>query len=134
MSQNQENCANHVTEQAPAVEQTSARRVFAPRVDILETEDAIVVLADMPGVDESGVDITMERNVLTLKGTVNCSKPEGFKSAHSEYGVGDYERVFTLPNEIDRDNVQATIKQGVLRLTLPKSKSSLQKKVAVLAG
>lgn len=116
------------------VERTRPRKVYAPLVDIFETAEAIVVVADMPGVDENGIDISMEKNLLTIKGTVCSEAPAGYGVAFAEYGQGDYERVFTISNEVDRDAVEATIKNGVLRLTLPKSKQARAKKVSVMAG
>src|SRR5690349_14812689 len=103
-------------------ERTKARKVYVPAVDILETDQALLLVSEMPGVDESGVDVTIEKNVLTIRGTVSDHVPEGYSLTYEEYGVGDYERAFTLPNEIDRDGVQAAIKNGVLKLTLPKVK------------
>lgn len=115
-------------------ERIKARKVYVPAVDILETDQALLLVSEMPGVDEAGVDVTIEKNVLTIKGTVSDHLPEGFKLSYEEYGVGDYERSFTLPNEIDRDGVQAAIKNGVLKLTLPKVKQAATRKVAVAAG
>jgi HSP20 family molecular chaperone IbpA len=115
-------------------ERTQARRVYVPQVDILESEQALVLVADMPGVDENGVDVTVEKNILTIKGAVVAEVPAGYKLSYEEYGVGNYERSFTLPNEIDRDGIQATIKEGVLTLTLPKAQQALSKKVTVVAG
>ena len=105
-------------------ERTRARKVYTPLVDIYENGDSIFVIADMPGVDEQGIDISMEKNLLTLKGTVSTMDPVGCSLTYAEYGQGDYERVFTISNEVDRDAVEATIKDGVLRLTLPKSKDN----------
>jgi HSP20 family molecular chaperone IbpA len=115
-------------------ERIQARRVYVPQVDILESEQALLLVADMPGVDENGVDITVEKNILTIKGAVVAEVPAGYKLSYEEYGVGDYERSFTLPNEIDREGIQATIKEGVLTLTLPKVKQALARKVTVVAG
>lgn len=115
-------------------ERIQTRKVYVPHVDILETDQALLLVSDMPGVDEKGVDITVEKNILTIKGAVTSDIPAGYKLSYEEYGVGDYERSFTLPNEIDRDGMQATIKDGVLKLTLPKAKQALAKKVAVTAG
>ena len=115
-------------------ERTQARRVYVPQVDILESEQALVLVADMPGVDENGVDVTVEKYILTIKGAVVAEVPAGYKLSYEEYGVGNYERSFTLPNEIDRDGIQATIKEGVLTLTLPKAQQALSKKVTVVAG
>ena len=115
-------------------ERIHARKVFVPLVDIVETDNALLLVSDMPGVDEQGVDITVEKNIMTIHGTVHSDVPEGYKLGYEEYGVGDYERSFTLPNEIDRDGIQASIKDGVLKLTLPKAKQALAKKVTVTAG
>jgi len=115
-------------------ERIQARKVYVPLVDILETDDALVLVTDMPGVNQSGVDVVIEKNMLMLRGTVDDRVPEGFKLSYDEYGIGDYERTFTLPNEIDRDAVEATMRDGVLRLTLPKVKQAAARKVAVTAG
>ena len=116
-------------------ERIQARKVFVPVVDILETEEALLLVSDLPGVDESGVDVTVEKNILTIKGVIKDEDvPSGFKLSHEEYGVGDYERSFTLPNEIDREGIQATMRDGVLRLTLPKAKQAVAKKITVAAG
>jgi HSP20 family molecular chaperone IbpA len=115
-------------------ERTLARKVYIPAVDILETDQALLLVSEMPGVDEGGVDVTIEKNILTIKGSVRDHVPEGFKLSYEEYGVGDYERSFTLPNEIDRGGVEATIKNGVLKLTLPKVKQAATRKVTVTAG
>jgi HSP20 family molecular chaperone IbpA len=109
------------------------RRTFIPRADIWESADAICLLADMPGVDESKVDITLEKNILTIIGSVEPEVPQGYKLAYSEYGIGDYKRVFTLSNEIDKEGIEASVKNGVLKLRLPKSKEVLPKKIAIKA-
>src|SRR5262245_1348444 len=115
-------------------ERIQARKVYVPQVDILETEQALLLVSDMPGVDESGIDVTVEKNILTIRGQVKEDVPAGYRLNYEEYGVGDYERSFTLPNEIDRDGIQATIKDGVLKLTLPKARQAAARKVAVVAG
>ena len=115
-------------------ERIQSRKVFVPQVDILETDQALILVSDMPGVDEHGVDVTVEKNILTIKGAVSADAPAGYTLSYEEYGVGDYERSFTLPNEIDRDGIQATIKDGVLKLTLPKARQAVAKKVTVAAG
>jgi HSP20 family protein len=112
-------------------ERTQARKVFIPRVDICETKDAIVLLADMPGVDEKSIDITLEKSVLTLLGRVEPDTYEGYRAAYVEYDAGDYERAFTLSDEIDRDRIDASVKNGVLRLTLPKAEPVKLKKINV---
>jgi HSP20 family protein len=115
-------------------ERTRDRLAFVPRADIYETDEAIVVVADMPGVGEDTLDITLEKGVLTLNGVVEPETPEGYQLAYAEYRVGDYVRSFSLSNEIDQEAIEATLKDGVLRLTLPKITEARTKKIAVKAG
>jgi HSP20 family molecular chaperone IbpA len=113
------------------VERARPARVFTPRVDIRETKETIVVEADMPGVAEEDIDITLEQNVLTLRGTVQDHAPEGYACTYREYAVGDYERAFTITEDVDRDRIDATMKNGVLTLTLPKARPEPAKKISV---
>ena len=115
-------------------ERTRDRLAFVPRADIYETDAAIVVIADMPGVDENSLDITLEKGVLTLNGVVEPEASEGYQLAYAEYRVGDYVRSFSLSDEIDQESIEATLKDGVLRLTLPKITEARTKKIAVKAG
>lgn len=115
------------------VERTRASRVYAPNVDIYSDEQGIVILADMPGVDESNVDILLEKDVLTISGYVTANEPEGFELNYGEYGVGDFRRSFTLMEEIDRDKIEASISNGVLRVYLPKAPEAQTRKIAVQA-
>ncbi len=108
-------------------ERTRARACFVPRVDIYEASDHIVVVADMPGVDEKSVDITLENNILTINGYVEPVEPENYSLAYAEYRVGDYQRSFTLSDQIDQGRIEATVKDGVLRLYLPKARPTTRK-------
>lgn len=114
-------------------ELTRARKVYTPAVDIIERKDDIIVTADMPGVDDKSVDITLEKNLLTIYGKVEADIPEKHTLYLSEYGMGDYQRVFTLTDEVDRERIQATVKNGVLRIVLPKAEAIRTKKIAVKA-
>jgi HSP20 family protein len=105
------------------------RPVFLPPADIYETRDNIVVLAEMPGVAPDGVDITLERRVLTIRGRSATSEHAGHRRVYNEYADGDYERVFTLSENIDRDRIEATLKDGVLNLVLPKAESARARKI-----
>jgi len=120
--------------QPDGAERTKARKVFVPLVDIVEGEQQLSLIADLPGVDEQGVDVTIEKNVLTIRGQVTGESPEGYQLSYQEYGVGDYERSFTLPNEIDRQAIRASIKDGVLKLDLPKVQQAAARKVPVVTG
>ncbi len=112
-------------------EQTRPQTLFVPRTDIYESNDHLLLLADMPGVKQDSVDIMLEHNILTIYGHVEPPAFEGYTLTYCEYGIGDYRRVFTLSNEIDRQGIQASVKNGVLKLVLPKSKSAMPRKIAV---
>jgi HSP20 family protein len=114
-------------------ERTRDRACFVPRADIYETNDGITVVADMPGVDENSVDITLEQNVLTINGYTTPVASEGYRLAYAEYQVGDYQRRFTISEQIDRDKIEAVVKDGVLRLHLPKVEPTTRK-ITVKAG
>lgn len=114
-------------DQGPAAERTNSRAVFSPATDILETAHDVVVIADMPGVDERSVDITLEDNRLTIVGRTSAEQPQGFERSYAEYESGDSKRVFTLSERIDRDGIQATVQQGVLRVRLPKAEPNARK-------
>ena len=116
------------------VERIRSGTVYTPDVDIMEKGDSIVVVADMPGVDESSVDVTLEKNVLTIYGKVEPEIPEKHQLTGREYGMGDYQRSFTVSDEIDRDKIQATVKNGVLKLVLPKARGAQTTKITVKAG
>jgi HSP20 family molecular chaperone IbpA len=116
------------------VERTRPGKVFIPRAEIYETSDALVIVADMPGVDESSVEITLEKNVLTLKGFVDVDPPANYSLAYAEYEAGDYERSFTLSDEIDRDKIEASLKNGVLHVWLAKAGPAKTRKISVKAA
>jgi len=114
-------------------ERTKQRRVYMPDVDIVEKNDEIVVIADMPGVDEKSVEVILEKNLLTIYGKVDAEIPEHHRLLVSEYGIGDFQRVFTLSDEVEREKIMATVKNGVLKLILPKIESIKTKKIPVIA-
>ena len=120
-------------EEAPAdeMERTRSRRSFVPRADIYETEKEIIVLADVPGSNEKTVDITLEKNVLSITAYVEPAIPSGFDIAYAEYEEGDYQRSFRLSDKIDRDKIEAVVSNGVLRLRLPKAQEARIKKIAI---
>jgi HSP20 family molecular chaperone IbpA len=115
------------------VERTWSRRSYSPQVDIVERKEDIVVIADMPGVDETSVDINLDKNILSIYGRVEEESFRGYSPAYAEYGVGDYERVFTLSDEIDREKIDASVKNGVLTIILPKAEKVKSRKITVKA-
>lgn len=122
------------TENTAVTEKIRNVKIFVPRVDIYETRDALFLIADMPGVDDKSVDVELEKNILTISGRVENGRVKDYNLVFSEYEVGDYERTFTLSNEIDREKIRATVKQGVLRLELPKAEKVKPKKIAINAA
>ncbi|MHB8108481.1 MAG: Hsp20/alpha crystallin family protein [Syntrophorhabdaceae bacterium] len=121
-------------EKTDLVERTRAAKIYNPDVDIIEGKDKIIVIADMPGVNESSVDITLDDNVLTIYGKVDWQIPDKMKLAHAEYGIGDYQRIFTVSGEINREKIEANVRDGVLRLTMPKNDAPKMRKISVQAG
>ncbi len=88
----------------------------------------------MPGVYENSVDVTLDKDLLTISGYVEPMQPEGYTLAHAEYNIGDFERSFTLSDRIDRDGIEATVKDGVLRLVLPKITEAKSRKIPISVG
>ena len=104
---------------------------FQPRVDIVEIEGDLVLIADVPGADESHTEVSLEKNILTIKGTVPAIDVDGLPLVHREFRSGYFERAFTLTREIDRNGIEATVKDGVLRVRLPKNPDVGEKKITV---
>lgn len=119
------------TQSPAAAEHTRDRKVFIPPVDIVESNDAIILTADMPGVDEKNVSVTLEKGVLSILGEIEPASVRDRKIAYAEYEIGDYERAFTLSDEIDQDRIEATVKNGVLRLVLPKTEAARARRIPV---
>src|SRR5512133_1924811 len=90
------------TENVAATERIRNVKTFIPRVDIYENKESLFLMADMPGVDEKKVDIELEKNILTITGRAENGRIKDAAMMYSEYEIGDYERVFTLSDEIDR--------------------------------
>jgi HSP20 family protein len=105
--------------------------IFVPPADIFDTDQQIVMLLDVPGADPASVDVALERRVLTVSAHSQPFRPQNYTLLHGEYEEGNYERAFTLSDEVDGERIEATLKDGVLRLTLPKTTPSPAKKIAV---
>ena len=122
---------NEGTEISEVIETPRPRHRFIPRADIYEDEDAVFLILDMPGVGEDMVDLTLEKSSLTIKGSIEDIHQDAYKLTYREYRVGDYQRTFTLSDDIDSDAIEATMKNGVLRVTLPKIEETKPRKIAV---
>ncbi len=113
------------------VERTHDRKVFIPVVDIYETNEEIILMAEMPGVDEKSIDVTLDNDVLTIRGKATPAVPEGYELVYSEYEVGDFERSFSINESIDADKIDAQYHNGVLTVRLPKAEPVKAKKIEV---
>jgi HSP20 family protein len=114
-------------------ERTRLRPVYAPRVDILESEEALEILANTPGVTKDSVEVTLEQRVLSIRGRADLSLPEGLAPLYLEYQPGDYERAFTLSDAIDPAGIEARVRGGVLQLRLPKAGPAKQQRIEIKA-
>jgi len=113
-------------------ESTSGELRFSPQVDIWESEAKLTVVADMPGVSAEGLNIDLKENVLTILGRV-VKNHSGSKLISQEYEEGDFYRQFALSEQIDQSAITASMKDGVLTLTLPKTAPAQPRKITVLA-
>jgi HSP20 family molecular chaperone IbpA len=105
---------------------------IAPPVDIFETEDALTVVADLPGVPRGAVDIRVEDSILTIKGRAQYD-PSG-QTLREEFGLQGYFRQFQLSDTVDQDRITAECRNGVLTITLPKAEKSKPRQIAVKVG
>jgi len=115
-------------------EQTIPGLVFTPEVDIFETEKAITLLADIPGVKPEKLNIDLRDNILTITGDVDRLEGTDEEVLVMEYETGRYYRQFTLSEVIDQSKIDAKLNLGVLRLRLPKVAKATPRKIAITAG
>jgi HSP20 family protein len=120
-----------VKEEAPAKgERVRPGRVFIPAVDIFETPQALVLVADMPGVSADQVTLDLKENMLTISGQVS-PPPEKESLLAQEYTIGDFYREFQVGELIDKNQIEASVKNGVLTLTLPKAEKAKPRRIEV---
>jgi HSP20 family protein len=120
--------------QALQHEGTRPGLVFRPDVDIVEHPDAYVIRADLPGADESQVQVRLEKGVLSLDATAAEGPEPGWRPVHLEYRSGAYHREFRVSEEIDAEHVAAALRNGVLELRLPKAAKRRARTIAVQSG
>ena len=131
MSGAQELTVREKRELANKEEKTIPGRYFVPSADIFETDEALTVIMEMPGVEKDKVSIALENELLRVDGQINFSNYEGMEPVYTEYNVGHYARGFTLSGKIDRDGISAQFDDGVLTLTLPKAKEAVPRRISV---
>ncbi len=106
----------------------------SPTVVIRETADAIVIEVDLPGVKVEHLQLSANQGVLTLHAPVGCSQRDGLQLLHREYDELAFHRTFTLPDQVEAHAISAQAKNGVVVVTLPKSKATLPRRIAVAVG
>jgi len=118
-------------EEKNEIEYASETPHYIPEVDIFESENCVVVLADVPGALKESVNITVDQGVLTLNARVKVELPENAELRYSEAGYGDFSRQFRLGADVDRDKMEASLVDGVLRISIPKSDWAKTRKIEV---
>jgi HSP20 family molecular chaperone IbpA len=112
-------------------ENTVPARYYVPTTDIFETDDALTMVMELPGVEKQAVDVNVENDVLRINARIDFTKYEDLEPLYTEYNVGHFERSFTLSNKIDQQQISAQLDDGVLTLTLKKAKESLPRRITI---
>ena len=131
MSESQELAVREKQELAKKEERTVPGRYFVPPADVFETDDALTIILEMPGVEKNDLSIALEDDTLRVEGKIDFSKYQGMDPVYTEYIVGHYARGFTLSGKIDRDAITAQLDDGVLTLKLPKAKESMPRRIVI---
>jgi HSP20 family protein len=125
------------TDELTAVERghtPDAPRAAIPAVDIFEDASAITLLADMPGVSRDRLDVRVDGDTLTIEGAAEIAAKEGMRALWAEVNVPRFRRMFTLSRELDTGRIEASMKDGVLSLRIPKQAEAQPRRIAVQAG
>jgi len=117
-----------------AEQNTRPGRSYQPKVDILETEAGLRLWAELPGVDESSIEVELVDGVLSLRGRVATDEYANLTPLYTEYGVGDFDARFRLSEAIDGQRIQARLRHGVLELELPKVQAARPRKIEIAAS
>ena len=104
---------------------------FVPATDIYETAEELVILADLPGIKPDGLSVTVQDNVLEIRGTLGAKAEAPGEALLQEFATGEFYRAFQLPADFDTDKIAATLKQGVLTVRLPKSERLKPRRIEV---
>lgn len=123
--------AREKTELTTSAEQTKPGLIFTPLVDIFETESEIALIADIPGVKGKDLTIDLRENVLTITGEIESNENAREMELLREYQTGKYFREFKVSEVIEQDKIEADLKDGVLRLRLPKVEKAMPRRISV---
>jgi HSP20 family molecular chaperone IbpA len=112
-------------------ESTIPSRAFLPATDIFETDLALTVVLEMPGVSKESVDVSVENDMVRIEGRIDFAKYEGLQPVYTEYNIGHYVRSFQISNQIDQGAIKAEIEDGVMKLVLPKAAKAKPRRITV---
>jgi HSP20 family protein len=112
-------------------ESTVPSRAFLPVTDIFETDQALTVVLEMPGVRKDNVDVSIENDILTIEGRIDFSAYEGLQPVYTEYNIGHYVRSFEISSKIEQGGISAVLQDGVMTLVLPKAEKAKPRKITV---
>ena len=112
-------------------EKTVPARYYVPNTDIYETEEALTMVMEVPGVEKKDLDINLENDVLRVEGRIDFGKYAGLEPLYTEYNVGHFARAFTLSNKIDQQQISAQLDDGVLKLTLKKAAEAKPRRISI---
>lgn len=115
-------------------QQRERERALVPRVDVLEDETGITLLADLPGVPREQLELHVDGDTLSIEGAVVPQAPEHLQPVYAELRVPRYRRAFTLSRELDPSRIEANLKDGVLNLRIPKHAHAQPRRVQVQVG
>lgn len=115
-------------------DQQQTQRAVLPDCDVFEDDSGITLLADMPGVPKDQLDIKVEGDTLLIEGSVQAAMPDGLEAVYAEVRVPRYRRSFTLSRELDTSHIDASLKDGVLNLRIPKQAHAQPRRITVNAG
>ncbi len=102
-----------------------------PRTNLHDTGDNLEVMAEVPGIAKEDLNVKIQGNYLEISGTRKADVPEGYTVNRTERSTSSFSRSFTLPYEVDANQVEATLKDGILRMTLPKSEAAKPKQISI---
>jgi HSP20 family protein len=117
--------------ETPGQERPSPGRYFIPSTDAYETEEGLTLVMEMPGVRRENLEVTLEEGVLKVEGRLDFSGYDVLEPVYTEYNVGHYERSFALAEKVDQPNIGASLENGVLTLTLPKSPAAQPRRIDI---
>jgi len=112
-------------------EKTVPGRHYIPYADIYETNDALCVVMEMPGVERTNLNVALENDVLRVDGQIDFSKYEGMEPVYTEYNIGHFTRSFAPSSKIDQERISAQLDDGVLTLTLPKAQEAQPRRISI---